>query len=212
MCFGVLAGALIGIERERSSNPAGLRTHILIASASTALMLLSIYLPAHSLSDGDSGRIAAQVVSGIGFLGAGAIMRFGTNVQGLTTAASIWSVAALGLVIGGGMYFGGLLLLTVMLFTLYVLDKLEKRSFRQYALKVLRLWLDSGDVRIRDIIHALKEFKVLVKSIDFSQELENDATQLKFYLKMPNDVDLEKMVARLSEMEHVKKIKMDQNY
>ena len=212
MCFSMIAGALIGIERERSSNPAGLRTHILITTASTALMLLSIYIPAHSHSTGDSGRIAAQVVSGIGFLGAGAIMRFGTNVQGLTTAASIWSVAALGLVIGSGMYFGGLVLLVIMLFTLFILNKLEKKSFRQYALKVLRLWLDSGDIRVRDIISALKEFNVFVKSIDFSQELENDTTQLKFYLKLPNDLDLEAMIARLTELEHVRKIKMDQNY
>ena len=107
LCLSFIAGAIIGFERSSRRQAAGLRTHILIATGATLLMLLSIYLPQQFSSAhraGDPGRIAAQVVSGIGFLGAGAIIRLGNNVRGLTTAASLWFVAAVGLAIGGGMF------------------------------------------------------------------------------------------------------------
>ena len=83
-------GSLIGIERETHNQPAGLRTHILISIGATIVMLISIYIPQTftNFQNGDPGRIAAQVVSGIGFLGAGAILKFGADVKGLTTAAA----------------------------------------------------------------------------------------------------------------------------
>ena len=106
LCLSLIAGGLIGFERESRRQPAGLRTHILISVGSTLLMLLSIYIPQHyfDMKSGDPGRIAAQVVSGIGFLGAGAIIKLGNNVKGLTTAASIWVVAGIGLALGAGLY------------------------------------------------------------------------------------------------------------
>ena len=121
-------GALVGIEREAHNQPAGLRTHILISIGATIVMLLSIYIPQTytHFQNGDPTRIAAQVVSGIGFLGAGAIMRFGTDVKGLTTAASIWTIAALGLAAGAGMYMISLIGLGVVLFSLTIMDSFEK--------------------------------------------------------------------------------------
>ena len=99
-------GMLIGIERETHDQPAGLRTHILISIGSTMVMLISIFIPQTftDFQNGDPGRIAAQVVSGIGFLGAGAILKFGADIKGLTTAASIWAMAAFGLAVGAGMF------------------------------------------------------------------------------------------------------------
>ncbi len=98
------AGAIIGLERASRHQVAGLRTHILICTGAALLMLLSIWIPQELSPDrnGDPGRIAAQVVSGIGFLGAGAIIRLGNNVRGLTTAASLWFIAAVGLALGAG--------------------------------------------------------------------------------------------------------------
>ena len=123
-----LAGMLIGIEREAHSQPAGMRTHILITIGSTLAMLLSIYIPQSfpDFQNGDPGRIAAQVVSGIGFLGAGAILRFGINVRGLTTAASVWAMAMIGLAIGAGMYMISLISLVIILFSLSIMDTFKK--------------------------------------------------------------------------------------
>ena len=99
--LAALAGGAVGLEREMRRQSAGLRTHIIICLGSTLLTLLSIWM-AQTLGKGlsDPTRIAAQIVSGIGFLGAGAIMKIGNNTKGLTTAASIWGVAALGMAIG----------------------------------------------------------------------------------------------------------------
>lgn len=111
------AGALIGLEREVHDKPAGLRTNILICLGAALFTVMS-----HRLADefgGDPARIAAQIVSGIGFLGAGAIIHFKLNVVGLTTAATIWSVASIGMALGAGQYllgaFGCLLVVLVLM-------------------------------------------------------------------------------------------------
>jgi putative Mg2+ transporter-C (MgtC) family protein len=126
--FGFLAGAVIGFERSSRRQGAGLRTHILIAIGATLLMILSIWLP-RNFDGGDPGRIAAQVVSGMGFLGAGAILRLGANVKGLTTAASLWLTAAIGLAIGAGMFIAAAGTTVLALITLFLLNKLENRIF-----------------------------------------------------------------------------------
>ena len=141
LCLGFLAGGIIGFERSSRRQTAGLRTHILIATGSTLLMLLSIYLPQQfsPLRAGDPGRIAAQVVSGIGFLGAGAIIRLGNSIRGLTTAASLWFVAALGLIIGSGLFFIAGAAVVIGIFTLIVLNHLERRIFPSERFKMLEI-------------------------------------------------------------------------
>ena len=106
MLLSLLLGAIVGIERMIKGQTAGMRTFALIAMGSTLAMLLSIYLPQefNGLKNGDPGRIAAQVVSGVGFLGAGAIIQMKGSVRGLTTAAGIWVTAAIGMVVATGMY------------------------------------------------------------------------------------------------------------
>ncbi|MFN3649048.1 MAG: MgtC/SapB family protein [Armatimonadota bacterium] len=104
LLLSILAGALVGLERERQDRPAGLRTHILVCMGSTLFTYASL-LTAGADGPADPGRIAAQIVSGIGFLGAGTIFRSDTGVRGLTTAAGLWVVAAIGMgvALGGSM-------------------------------------------------------------------------------------------------------------
>jgi putative Mg2+ transporter-C (MgtC) family protein len=128
LCLAFVAGGVIGMERSSRRQVAGLRTHILIAVGACCLMLLSIWLP-QQLNSGDPGRIAAQVVSGIGFLGAGAIIRLGNNIRGLTTAASLWLTAAIGLSIGAGMFIAALTAVILALVTLMFLNRLERKLF-----------------------------------------------------------------------------------
>jgi putative Mg2+ transporter-C (MgtC) family protein len=128
LCIAFVAGGIIGIERSSRRQVAGLRTHILIAIGSCCLMMLSIWLP-QQFSVGDPGRIAAQVVSGMGFLGAGAIIRLGSNIRGLTTAASLWLTAAVGLAIGAGMYIAALTAVILAIITLILLHRLERKLF-----------------------------------------------------------------------------------
>ncbi|MCL2208894.1 MAG: MgtC/SapB family protein [Treponema sp.] len=131
LCLAFLAGGIIGFERSSRRQVAGLRTHILISVGACCLMLLSIWLPEHLTGEnkGDPGRIAAQVVSGMGFLGAGAIIRLGNNIRGLTTAASLWLIAAIGLTIGAGMFIAALTTAALAFIALVFLNKIEKKIF-----------------------------------------------------------------------------------
>lgn len=118
-----LLGALLGFEREVKQKSAGLRTNILIALGSALFTLMSYELAGEG--NGDPGRVAAQIVTGIGFLGAGAIMRTDSGVQGLTTAATVWVNAAVGVAAGGGEYHLAFMATGVTLAALLVLDPLE---------------------------------------------------------------------------------------
>jgi putative Mg2+ transporter-C (MgtC) family protein len=99
-----LLGGLIGYERETTQRPAGLRTHMLVAAGSAAFTIVSIYAFVGQGTVRDPARVAAQIVAGVGFLGAGTIWRTSSTVRGLTTAASIWLVAAVGMLVGTGLY------------------------------------------------------------------------------------------------------------
>lgn len=127
---------LIGLERELHGCAAGLRTHILVCIGSALFMLTSIFVAESYKSIGtvDPSRIAAGVVTGIGFLGAGAIIRYGTSIRGLTTAASIWAVAAIGLAIGAGMYEAGGIATVISLMVL-ILSRLEEKMFLKHRNK-----------------------------------------------------------------------------
>lgn len=121
------AGALIGLEREfHGSGGAGLRTHMLVSLGSAVFMLVSIMM-AESFPGSDPARIAAQVVTGIGFLGAGVILRSSASVRGLTTAASVWAIAGIGLAAGAGFYRTVLIAAFLMLVTLGVVRSIEKK-------------------------------------------------------------------------------------
>ena len=124
LCLSAGLGAVLGLEREWRQKYAGLRTNILIAIGSTLFTLMSIDLSVSS--GGDPTRVAAQIVTGIGFLGAGAIMRTGSGVRGLTTAAMIWVNAAIGVAVGGGEYHVAIIATVVTLAVLTILNPVER--------------------------------------------------------------------------------------
>jgi putative Mg2+ transporter-C (MgtC) family protein len=127
-----LLGGALGFERELRQKSAGLRTNILIALGSALFTLMSYELAADA-TGADPGRVAAQIVTGIGFLGAGAIMRTDSGVQGLTTAATVWVNAAVGLAAGGGEYHLAFITTGVTLAALLVLDPLEGIIARRFG-------------------------------------------------------------------------------
>ena len=133
LACAMLVGALIGVEREFTHRPAGLRTHILVALGACAVsitgeMLFRQYSAVGALPD--PARLSAQVITGVGFLGAGTIMKEGVNVKGLTTAASVWAVACLGIASGFGYYALALLGAAFILFTLTLVEGLQHRFIR----------------------------------------------------------------------------------
>ncbi|MEX2598032.1 MAG: MgtC/SapB family protein [Dehalococcoidia bacterium] len=116
-----ILGAVIGLERERRGRPAGLRTLALVSLGSAGFTVVSAF----GFLGGDPGRVASGVVTGIGFLGAGSILREGSGVTGVTTAASIWAVAALGMLVGAGLYILAISMTLLILIVLWVLARFE---------------------------------------------------------------------------------------
>jgi len=140
LVLAVALGGLIGLERETSQKPAGFRTNILICLGSTMMMILSsIVLSATSGTGSDVTRIAAAVITGIGFIGAGTILQSRGSVTGLTTAATLWAVAGLGLVIGAGYYAAAMIYTAIIILTLVIFRKVEdqflKKTHHTYEIK-----------------------------------------------------------------------------
>ncbi len=141
-------GGLIGFERERLSWVAGLRTHMLVCLGSALVMIVSKFGFDDILSENlvvlDPSRVAAQVVSGIGFLGAGTILFWKQAIRGLTTAASLWAVAAVGLAVGSGLYLAGILATVFVFLILAGVKPLEKRFFRKRQSRGMRFSIKPG--------------------------------------------------------------------
>jgi len=210
-----LAGLIIGFERASRHQVAGMRTHILICVGSTLLMILSIWIPQefNMLKNGDPSRIAAQVVSGIGFLGAGAILRLGNNVKGLTTAASLWLIAAVGLAIGAGLYFAAAMAEAISLFTLVVLDVFEKRLFPSERNKILELSFKTPVPDTKKALEILNNFGVRVMTTDVDQSTgKSGGSHLRLLVGLPTATDLNKLIKALKSSGSIERIEMKEKY
>ncbi len=197
--FSFIIGTIIGIEREAHNQPAGLRTHILITIGATLAMIISIYIPQTytNFLNGDPGRIAAQVVSGIGFLGAGAILKMGANVKGLTTAASIWIVAIIGLAIGSGMFLISTITLVVVLFALTIMDVLEKHFFKERTLKKIELLLKKRDSNIQKLKEILTERDIMVISTGFEKNINEATNKIIFHVAVTPKLNIQELTDEL---------------
>ncbi len=133
---GVLGGA-IGFERERREKAAGFKTHTLVCIGSCLIMLTSMHIfdIYKGIATVDPARIAAQVVTGVGFLGAGTIIRFRASVRGLTTAASLWAIAGVGLAVGSGFYLAAIVTVVIILLSLLFLSKVQARMSKGNRVK-----------------------------------------------------------------------------
>jgi len=205
LIFSFFVGTLIGVERETHNQPAGLRTHILICIGATLIMLLSIYIPQvfTDFQNGDPGRIAAQVVSGIGFLGAGAILKFGANVKGLTTAASIWTIAAVGLAIGAGMYLVSAIAVGIILFALTVMDLFEKRIFKERTLKKVEMMVRKKNSDINRYKKMFEDMDISISSSGFERNLSEATDKLTFIVGLTRKTDIQELANRLESAEGV---------
>jgi putative Mg2+ transporter-C (MgtC) family protein len=189
----VLAGA-IGIERELREQEAGLRTHMLVCVGSTMFMLVGVYgWSSYDLGNDigvvvDPSRVASYVVSGIGFLGAGAIIRHGINVRGLTTAASLWVVAAIGVAVGAGMYGLAVATTALVLLALWPLAQVKNMlAGKQEAARRLAVTLEPG-ASVVSALAAIEESGFEMDSVEVGEE--EDARRLDVVVKTSADASL----------------------
>jgi putative Mg2+ transporter-C (MgtC) family protein len=189
--IGTALGALIGWERDRHGRPAGLRTHLIVAVASTTFMVVSIYfMRFQHYPDGqhisvDPSRIAASIVMGIGFLGGGAILRTGLNVQGLTTAAGLWLVAAIGMAAGSGMYLLALVATAIGLLALTVLRRFERKDDDDVLRRKISLVLGDGAPPVSSIVNALGDRGAFVSPAEYEKQIEGGQVSVTLEARFP---------------------------
>jgi putative Mg2+ transporter-C (MgtC) family protein len=192
-----LAGA-VGYERERHGRAAGLRTHILVGLGACLVMQTANYLMS-SLSGKvvvDPTRMGAQVISGIGFLGAGTIVRFRASVRGLTTAASLWAVAGLGLAVGSGFVHGAIMATAIVLLCLFGLGRVERLMRKDwYQLLVVESRASGED--LAEIRSVLSEHEVEIRDLDIKRSEQAEYSSVELNVKLLSDRDREEIVADL---------------
>ena len=213
LALGFAAGAILGLERSSRHQIAGLRTHILISMGATLLMLLSIWIPQEvaGFSGSDPGRIAAQVVSGIGFLGAGAILRLGNNIRGLTTAASLWFAAGVGLAVGAGMFFAAAVAEAAGFFTLFFLNKFEKKVFPIQQIKMLEIAYKQSKPNIEIVTEILRSSKIRIRTVNLEHGSLTKGSRLKLLVSIPNHIDITSLTHDIKNLEGVVKVSLKEN-
>ena len=184
LCAGIFAG-FIGYERELNGHAAGLRTHILVSLGACLIMNISISAPGLDLIEGtrDPARLAAQVVSGIGFLGAGTIIQNGTNIKGLTTAATIWLCGGIGLAAGSGYFSGAIVATLISYIALTLLTKMEA-NISHNSPRIVFIVEENSNIS-KEIMELAKVFSVIIRDIhSTSIELENGVKGLRLVVKL----------------------------
>jgi putative Mg2+ transporter-C (MgtC) family protein len=208
LMLALILGGLIGFERERNSSAAGFRTHILVCLGSALIMLLSAHgFPEFAKQPGvnmDPARLAAQVISGIGFLGAGTILRNGLSITGLTTAASLWVVAAIGLAAGAGFYFPAILCTIMVLLSLWMLNAVEKRFFSSKRVYLLKIHATRTHGVLNEISSLLERQGVVI--IRLSTE-EDDRNENNVDLRITMSVKLPKGMKALLLADEIRELK-----
>lgn len=169
LVFATLLGGILGLEREIHGRPAGLRTHLLVSLGAAAFMLMSPLVAGMNPGfPGDPGRIAAQIVTGIGFLGAGAIVKEGVNIRGLTTAACLWVAAAIGMACGAALYAEAIFIWILAIFALVLLPYAEG-IFRKHSYRILEISLPL-EVDVSSILNAVKSKNIRVIRCDLDRD------------------------------------------
>ncbi|MFC0274103.1 MgtC/SapB family protein [Metabacillus herbersteinensis] len=212
--FAAILSGFIGLEREFKRHPAGFRTHLLVGVGACLMMVLSLYgfedyIHEYPNVQFDPARIPSYVISGIGFLGAGTILVKGATVRGLTTAASIWIVAGLGLVIGAGMYLLAVFTTILVLLSLIFLNRLEQFLYRKTRRKRLKITTYSGQNEIGKILTSIAEYDLTVYKLHLisSKKDKKGIISFNYFVELePENLDdkvLSDLITSIKEVEKV---------
>lgn len=207
--IALLLSGLIGFERELKNHSAGFRTHILVGVGSCLMMLLSLYgfeafIDKYDNVRFDPARIPSYVISGIGFLGAGTIIVNGMTIRGLTTAASIWAVAGLGLVVGAGMYAPAVFTTLVILLSLVFLNNFEKLFTKGRSSNLIEI-VAFPSLQVNNVVSIFESFNLSIKQVEIEKA---DPDLQNIFIKIDHEPNLDRMSLfyEISKLEHIKNI------
>ncbi|MFD3158466.1 MgtC/SapB family protein [Haloimpatiens sp. FM7330] len=218
--LAIIIGGIIGYEREAHNRPAGFRTHILVCMGAVVVSMIQIYCIEQvdtillikpeltNILKVDIGRLGAQVITGVGFLGAGTILHEKGSVKGLTTAASIWVVACIGLAIGFGLYFLSLISSFGVIMVLYLLKRVEKNFIDNKRTIMINIKYEKHDDMIKKNVEKhLEKNNIKVKSIQELKQDENDKYSCNIYtVIIPKHITVSQLINYLRKIDSVKEV------
>lgn len=202
LILAVIVGGFTGYESEKSNQFAGFRTHILVAIGSciTSIIALELFTKYSSISTMDPARLPAQVLSGIGFLGAGAILKNSNGIRGLTTAAGIWTTACIGIAIGYGQYVAGIVAWLLVMATLYILKNFDKVISKR-SQTVLKATITSLDVT-SNIFNTIKASEIAIKTFQIIAKSDN-IWEIVFLIEYDKKIILDELIIELKNINYV---------
>jgi putative Mg2+ transporter-C (MgtC) family protein len=209
LVLAALFGSIIGIERERKDWAAGLRTHMMVSVGSSLIMLVSAYGFSDILGTKnvvlDPSRVAAQVVSGIGFIGAGTILFLKQGaVRGLTTASGLWTVAAIGLATGGGMYFAASVTTAIALIILWGLKPIEKKFFDRFKETSIKI-ITNNSAKSIEVVNKVFQ-NALLEISDFSLSKMEEGFNISYKVRGLNSLELTSIINELQLDPNIKEV------
>jgi len=198
LVLAMVLGGLVGLEREITNRPAGFRTHTLVCMGSTLVMVTSMHLfrVYKDVVNLDPARLGAQVISGIGFLGAGTILKDKTRVRGLTTAASLWVVACIGLAIGSGLYEISVFAAVLAYITLILLKRMERLLKNKSKIEEIDLDIQNIPGQIAKVTECMGRLNVQITDIKMDPT-DEQWVQTKFYVMLPRGMKREDLMKEL---------------
>lgn len=210
MGLALLLGGLIGFEREQSNHAAGLRTNTLVCLGSCLLMMLSMYGFGDFANEPnvrlDPARLAAQVITGIGFLGAGTILFTGKSITGLTTAASLWVVSAIGLAVGAGFYLAAVTATVTVFFILWAMNKVEKRFLKGKREQLLRIYADDRAVLLQAMNAIIQDRDIILRKMVVNDQADSREGRImvQMYVTLPKAQSIVLLVNEINEVSGVR--------
>ena len=202
-------GFCLGIERKSRQHSVGIRTLVLISISSCLLSILSVYMAESFKVTGDPTRIAAGVASGIGFIGGGAIMRYGLNIRGLTTAAIIFTASAVGLACGAALYVPALLTMLALAIVLFIMNRLEKKIFPAAKSKLVTITFSGNDIPKSFLTETMLKYGFIIHDMNIEYNKPANQTTLVFTTKTPDRLSLVDFINEIEKLDKLVNFKLD---
>lgn len=214
-CFrillSVIIGSCLGYERKLRKQMVGMRTLVMISVTTTLMAILSSEMAHDAYHAGDPTRIAAGVITGIGFVGGGAIMKQGLNIKGLTTAAIIFATAGIGLTCGAGLYIPCLSTFTLVILSLFIMEKIEHKVFPVESTKILTVHFNGSAVDQEKIAQILKKYGFYIADLNIEYDVKKDEITLAYMVRIPHNADSINLASEFAQFNNLINFKINEH-
>ncbi len=209
LALSLVCGFCLGLERKMRQHTVGIRTLTLLCVSSCLLTIVSSAIASTGVVKGDPARVAAAVITGIGFLGAGAIVNQGLNIRGLTSAAIIFTSAALGVACGAKLYIPVAVVLGFSFILLLIIGPIERKIFPAEKRKIIKLDFSSNEVDESAARKILTDFGIIIFELNTNYDKESEELSLCYIGKIPENLATVELTKKLAELSHIKAISVD---